>query len=113
MERADEATRPGERLILRGGSFERIRHVRRCICLVGKAARLPRVEAPCGTSSRAEVQRRQRVDLSCMRLRGDGTENSLRLVDAGAVVGLHAPQVRFDDALRCDLFLENRLLYLL
>ena len=39
-----------------------------------------------------------------------GSEDSLRLVDAGAVVGLDAPQVGFDDAACRDLLRPNRLL---
>src|SRR5688572_28541173 len=42
--------------------------------------------------------------------RRNWTEDALRFVDACAVIGLNALQVRLDDAARGDLLLENRLL---
>jgi hypothetical protein len=71
-----------------------------------------RVEAPHRARSGPQVQRRQCVDLAGMGFRGDWPEDPLRLVHAGAVVRLDAAQVRFDDAARRDLLLEDCLLEL-
>src|SRR4029453_12444051 len=111
VERTDQAAGSSELLVLRRCSFERIRHRRRVINRVGQAARLPRVEAPVGATARAQVQSRQRVDLTCMGNRRDRSEDPLRLIDAGAVVGPNPPQVRFDNATSGDLFGQNGLLY--
>ena len=109
MERADQAAGSGELLILGRSGLERIRHVRCRVCLVGQTARLSCVEAPPVASTRPQVQRRQRIDLSGVRNRRDRSQHALRLVDAGAVVRLNALQVGLDDALRGDLFLQDGL----
>jgi hypothetical protein len=69
-----------------------------------------RASKPHAARTRPQVQCRQRVDLSGARDRRDRPQNPLRLVDAGAVVRVNAFQVGFDDALRGDLLLEDRLL---
>ena len=110
MERTDETAGARELLILRRRRLECIRHVRGAVGLIGQAAGLASVELPRRASRRTKVQRRQRVDLLRVGNRRDWTEDALRLVDACAVIGLNALQIRFDDAARGDLFLEDRLL---
>ena len=69
---------------------------------VGHAARLARVESPSLARRGPEVQRRQRVDLPGVGDGRDRAEDALRLVHAGAVIGLDALQVLLDDADRGD-----------
>src|SRR6185503_19971445 len=110
MKRTDETAGLCELLILRGRGLERVRHVGGIVCLVGEAARLPRVEAPHGARLRTQIERRERVDLPGASDGVDRTEDALRLVDARAVVRLNALPIRFDNSTRGGLLLENRLL---
>src|SRR4026207_2075423 len=100
MERTDQTAGASELLILGRCRLECIRHVRGAVGLVGQAASLARVELPRRASRWTKGQRRQRVDLLGVGHRRDWTEDALRLVDAGAVVGLNALQIRLDDAAR-------------
>ncbi len=96
--------------VLRGRRLERVGHVRGRVCRVGEAARLAVVEAACRARGRPQVQRGQRVDLPGTGNRGHRAENALRLVDAGAVVGLDAAQVEVDERRGRDLLAADRLL---
>jgi hypothetical protein len=110
MERTDETAGSRELSVLCIGCLERIRHVRRGVGRIGQTARFSRVEAPRRATTWAQVQRRQRVDLAGVCNWGNRSENPLRLVDARAVIRLNAPEVRFDDATRVDLFVADGLL---
>src|SRR5262249_53118558 len=76
----------------------------------GERSCLARLEAPHCASRRTEVQCRQCVDLARMCDRRDRTENSLRFLYAGTVIGFDAPQVLLDDATRGDLLLTDGIL---
>ena len=65
---------------------------------VGHAARLAGVESPSLACRGPEVQRREGVDLPGVRDGRDRAEDALRLVHAGAVIGLDALQILLDDA---------------
>ena len=77
---------------------------------VGQASRFAIVESPGLPRGRTQVERRQRVQLTGMWNRRDRAEDALRLVHAGAVVGLDTLQVQLDETNRCDLPPDDRLL---
>ncbi len=96
MQRSHELARAGELPILGGRGLERVRLGRIIIRRVRHATCLAVVESERLAASGAQVQGRQRIDLARMRNRRDRAEDSLRLIDASAVVGLDPRQVEPD-----------------
>ena len=110
MQRADQASGARERAVLRCRHLERVGHVRRIVFRIREAARLARVEAPFHPLGGPEIERRQGVDLPRVGDRRDHAENSVRLVDARAVVRLDALQVLLNQRDSRDLMRPDRLL---
>ena len=110
VQRTDQSSRRSELTILGRGRFERVRHVAARVGAVGHASRFALIESPRPPRGRAQIERRQRVQLARTRNRRDRAEDALRLAHAGAVVGLDALQVQLDETDGGDLSADDRLL---